>query len=203
MRRSACLLLGLLAVVGQTADSSLSAQDVLLQNEALRQTFLQRVEAYVALHRHLELLVPPETVTSDPERLVAPKRGLAAELRVARAGARQGEIFSPAVARYFRAVIAHTLRRAGIVDLIATIEDENRVKMVPRVNGDYPAGVSTSMMPPCLLAALPPLPAELEYRFVGRDLVLVDSHPGLIVDFVPRAVPDTITGSTACATDAR
>jgi hypothetical protein len=33
------------------------------------------------------------------------------------------------------------------------------------------------------------LPAELEYRFVGRDLVLVDSHAGLVVDVLPDALP--------------
>jgi hypothetical protein len=188
MRRVACLLLLALAGVARIGSQPL-AQDPPGQSEAPRQTFLQRVDDYVALHRHLELLLPPEVITSDPERLMVPRRALAAELRTARAGARQGDIFSPDVARYFRTLIAETLRQAGITDLLETIEDENTVKLVPRVNGDYPAGASVSMMPPSLLAALPPLPAELEYRFAGRDLILWDLHPSLIVDFVPNAVP--------------
>lgn len=46
-------------------------------------------------------------------------------------------------------------------------------------------------MPPCLLAALPPLPEELGYRFLAGDLVLVDLHARLIVDFIPRALRGT------------
>ena len=41
-----------------------------------------------------------------------------------------------------------------------------------------------------MLLTLPPLPACLHYRFVDRDLVLVDSVAQLIVDFLPAAVPD-------------
>lgn len=35
------------------------------------------------------------------------------------------------------------------------------------------------------------VPRELEYRFLGRDLILWDVHAGLIVDFVPRALAET------------
>jgi hypothetical protein len=41
------------------------------------------------------------------------------------------------------------------------------------------------------MAALPPLPPELQYRFVGRDLILWDIHSGLIVDFLPDAIRET------------
>jgi hypothetical protein len=40
-------------------------------------------------------------------------------------------------------------------------------------------------MPPSLLLNLPELPKELEYRFVGRELVLRDSAANLIVDVLP------------------
>ena len=36
-----------------------------------------------------------------------------------------------------------------------------------------------------VLMALPTLPKELEFRFVGRDLILRDTHANLIVDFLP------------------
>jgi hypothetical protein len=36
-----------------------------------------------------------------------------------------------------------------------------------------------------LLDVLPRLPEELEYRFVGRDLILRDVKANLIVDFIP------------------
>jgi hypothetical protein len=75
--------------------------------------------------------------------------------------------------------------------MLAIVEDENFVHVPASVNGDYPAGRSISMMPPSLLAALPPLPPEVEYRFVGRDLILWSWQSGLIVDFVPNAIPET------------
>jgi hypothetical protein len=45
-------------------------------------------------------------------------------------------------------------------------------------------------VPPSVLLILPPLPACLHYRFVGRDLVLVDAVAQLIVDILPAAAPD-------------
>lgn len=42
---------------------------------------------------------------------------------------------------------------------------------------------------PTLLRALPALPAELEYRFAHRDLVLIDVHASLVVDILEDALP--------------
>ena len=154
-----------------------------------RQTFLQRVDEYVALHRRLEGPLPQAMVTADPAAILAPRRALAAAIRTARAQARQGDIFSPPVAAYFRIVVADALRTGGITDMLAIVEDENSVHTPARVNGEYPAGRSIPLMPTCLLLALPPLPPELQYAFVGRDLILRDVHAGLIVDIVPRAIP--------------
>ena len=40
--------------------------------------------------------------------------------------------------------------------------------------------------PPTLLSDLPKLPSELEYRIVGRELVLLDTAANLIVDLLAR-----------------
>lgn len=157
----------------------------------MRQRFLQRVDEYTSLHRQLEGPLPAEVVTADPEALFVPRKAMAAAIRTARADARQGDIFSPPVAKYFRTLVADALRAGGIRDMGAIVEDENFVHIPARVNADYPAGRSIAMMPTCLLAALPPLPPELQYGFVGRDLILWDVHAGLIVDFVPQAIPET------------
>ena len=52
-----------------------------------------------------------------------------------------------------------------------------------------PAAAQMATMPPSLLATLPRLPAALEYRVVGNTLVLRDVEAGLIIDFIPAAVP--------------
>jgi hypothetical protein len=41
---------------------------------------------------------------------------------------------------------------------------------------------------PFLLEALPHLPHELQYRMIGRDLVLVDTHADLVVDIMRNAI---------------
>jgi hypothetical protein len=156
----------------------------------LKNTFLERVDEYVALHRKLEAVLPREVVTPDAAALYAPRTALAAVLRRERSRARQGDIFSPAIGGYFRTLVTNATRDGGVADLLAIVEDENTVHVPAGVNGDYPAGRSVAMMPPCLLAALPVLPSELQYRFVGRDLILWDIHAGLIVDFAPHVIPE-------------
>ena len=42
---------------------------------------------------------------------------------------------------------------------------------------------------PALRAVLPALPDELRYRFVDRDLVLLDVHADLVVDILRDALP--------------
>ena len=42
---------------------------------------------------------------------------------------------------------------------------------------------------PGFLWTLPALPEELQYRFVGRDLILLDVHANLVVDILRDAIP--------------
>ena len=51
----------------------------------------------------------------------------------------------------------------------------------------WPEQVLFDFVPPQMLAALPRLPAELQYRIIGTALVLWDHHANLIVDFMPDA----------------
>ena len=73
--------------------------------------------------------------------------------------------------------------------LRAGIMDENPVGLKLAVNQRYPDEVPLSTMPPELLEELPKLPEELEYRFVGDRLIVMDVHAHLIVDFMPQALP--------------
>ena len=43
----------------------------------------------------------------------------------------------------------------------------------------------------CILEVLPELPDGLQYRFVERDLVLVDIAADLVIDVLPDALPAT------------
>lgn len=182
-----CVAVGAGAIISP-GTTMRAAQDRVARQD-MRDAFLQRVDVYVKLHREIERLLPPEIVTPDLDALFAPRIAMNREMRKARSTARDGDIFTPGVSVYFRVLIAETLRQNGITNMLAIVEDENTVFIAPTVNGDYPAGRSIPMMPPCLIGALPPLPPELRYSFIGTDLILWDLHAGLIVDFVPATLP--------------
>ncbi len=58
------------------------------------------------------------------------------------------------------------------------------------VNRDYPnqEGQPLQSAPATLLQNLPVLPKGLEYRMVGRILVLRDTEANLVVDYLPNAL---------------
>jgi hypothetical protein len=43
-------------------------------------------------------------------------------------------------------------------------------------------------MPPNILLRLPELPKDMEYRFVGRHLILRDVRANMIIDEIPYAI---------------
>ena len=171
----------LLAVLASPAFPRASQE----RDESLVCMFDAGVDQYVQLHRRLERFVPPRIITEDPVRLFASRLALAAEIRRARPLATQGEIFTPEIATMFRRIVDRTLREDRIDWAVFLAEDGMQLPIDVRVNGDYPAGGPVATVSPTLLQALPPLPPELQYRFVNLDLILWDVHAGLIVDFVP------------------
>ncbi len=77
-----------------------------------------------------------------------------------------------------------------LADNAAEAEDEEGAPAPPpplQVNMAWPEEVPFGFVPPQMLAALPRLPAELQYRIIGNALVLLDHHANLIVDFLPDA----------------
>ena len=67
--------------------------------------------------------------------------------------------------------------------------DENPGRVRLHVNGRYPESVPVVTVPPQVLQGLPKLPEELEYRFVGDRLILLDVHADTIVDYHRRCHP--------------
>ena len=63
-----------------------------------------------------------------------------------------------------------------------------------QVNGEYPQVSALQSTPPTLLSDLPKLPSDLEYRIVGRELILLDSTANLIIDLLPDALPSSQKG---------
>jgi hypothetical protein len=158
---------------------------------AALEDFTQRVTAYVDLHRVAEgTLSLREAAT--PEEIVARQRRLADGIRATRTQARQGDLFTPAMQTLVRRIIADLAASPEGREIVASVMDENPRGIVITINSPYPDTVPLSTMPPQLLMALPTMPEELEYRFVGDNLVVLDQHAHLIVDFVPYALPDEV-----------
>jgi hypothetical protein len=152
-------------------------------------TFVARINQYVEMHRLATAPLGPLEVCSDPEELLRQQGALARAIRESRPNAREGDIFTPDAARYFRTLIAEVAWRG--LDLWGEVEDAlawDTEAAVVEVNAPVPWNAGP-MMWPSVLWRLPELPPELEYRFVGRDLVLIDVDGNIVVDVLREAVP--------------
>lgn len=157
------------------------------------QHFERAVQAYAALHRGVERTVAPLDISSDARTIHRAVEEMASAMRTARPSARAGDIFNADASALLRDRMGSAMRERGCEPaaiLAAMVDDDeappNPVRAV--VNGRFP-WAQGSYMPPCLLQVLPSLPAELEYRLSQRDLVLVDTHAGLVVDILTDALP--------------
>ena len=184
-------LLAAAVLVGAVATRSLGqdAQDAARQ--AALADFGRGVQAYSDLHHLAALTVPGLRVTTDVGEIHHASDALAAAIRTARPGARQGDIFPPAIAAVVRAAVGSGCQD-DYAELLALVTEELEGPLpAPAIHARWPMGAPLPTMPPDLLAALPRLPQGLEYRFVNRDLVLLDIDANLIVDFVPNAIPSS------------
>jgi hypothetical protein len=57
------------------------------------------------------------------------------------------------------------------------------------VNAKYPAGEPYPTTPAVVLAVLPALPTGLQYRIIGKDLILLDQPADVILDYVRNVIP--------------
>ena len=146
--------------------------------------FTVRIRAYYDLRTELERGLPPLRVTDSAKELLDREHALADRIRRARSSARQGDIFTPSVSEAFKERLqAHTNPTT-----CTALGDDNPGSLDVRTNGTYPEHKPMSTMPPDVLAALPALPEDVEYRFLGRDLILVDLRARLVIDRMPLAI---------------
>jgi hypothetical protein len=145
------------------------------------------VDRYVDLRHRLERTMSTPRVTADASEIEVRRQALRLAVQAARPAARQGEIFDGAAGVDFRRIIAADLRQRSVGYEAAITSDVALVS--PHVNELYPPTLPLATFPPLLLAALPALPSDLEYRFMGSDLIIRDTKTNLIVDYLPGVVP--------------
>jgi hypothetical protein len=154
--------------------------------------FRDRVDAYLTVHKKASDGVPPLKETSDPAKLTAREQALGEAIRQARAGAKPGDIFGAELTAHIRNVVRKDWAKRSAADK-AGLTNEVPPGYLADVNATYPPKLPLGTFPASLLAALPPLPEDLEYRFIGRHLILRDVKANIIVDVLSNVLPGART----------
>jgi len=156
------------------------------REEALR-VFHERVDAYAALHEKLEEGLPPRGSERSAFSTLLFRRYLATAIRTARWKARPGDIFTPAAAQAFQAIIADAYATSD-GQTLSDLFRQRAARPVPSpvVNEPYPPEVAR-LVPDAILRLLPELAEDVEYRTVNADLFLWAIHAEIVVDVLPDA----------------
>jgi hypothetical protein len=149
--------------------------------------FQKRVAGYVKVHKQADGQVPSLSETSDPAKIASREVALGDAIRRLRADAQPGDIFYPDVRPVLIKVIRDDFASRSATDRKALVEELPNVKLT--VNMVYPPKLPLGTVPARLLRVLPDLPPELEYRIVGRNLLLRDVKANIVVDFIRDVVP--------------
>ena len=195
-RTAACCALMLLLVAAVSAPrgearGGAAGQDVQAQNPdaPIIADFQARVKAYSALHEKLESTLPGLPDEATAQLIAEHQRALERLIAGERSRARQADIFTPPIRAYFRRQLSRVFNGPEGRGVRAAIREVETRAVRLRINARYPDGVPRSNMPPQVLLVLPRLPEQLEYRFVGDRLVLLDVHALIVVDFMDSAAP--------------
>lgn len=180
-------LLGLLiAVTPAIADTPQPAQ--VNQTGAAVLAFKNRVADYVKVHNEAESKVPKLTETNDPAKVSQRETALGETIKQLRANAREGDVFGADFRPILEREVRSDFKTRSAADRKALIH-ELPAKMKLAVNMTYPVHLPLATFPAKLLNRLPELPPELEYRIVGRHMVLRDVTANIIVDVARDIVP--------------
>ena len=153
-------------------------------------TMNDRLQVYFDLHKKIEDELPKLSDKASPEEIDKRQRMFEANMRDARKTAKQGDIFTPEAQVVIKRLLAAVFDGPEGKALKATVMDENPAGMKLTVNMRYPDTVPVSTMPPEVLQTLPKLAEDMEYRFIGRHLIILDAHAHVVADFVADAIPE-------------
>lgn len=155
-------------------------------------TMNSRLGEYVDLHINIEKTLPRLPKEATPDQIDKNQRALEKLVQQARATAKQGDIFTPQAEPIIRRLLATVFGGPEGKKLKASIMDENQVAPSAtklQVNARYPDTVPLTTVPPQVLQTMPKLTEDLEYRFVGDALILLDVHAHVIADFLENVFP--------------
>jgi hypothetical protein len=150
--------------------------------------FNKRLTAYLEIRKKAGDGLPELTETDDPGKITAREKALGDAVRKLRATAKAGDVFGADMTPLILEILRADWKKRSAEDRAAIIAEMPK-PFVPTVNMRYPVGQPLLTFPPNLLKLLHQLPDDLEYRFVGRDLILRDVKANIIVDVIRHARP--------------
>jgi hypothetical protein len=145
--------------------------------------FKKRVDDYLALRRAVTAKVPEVKETGDPAKISMREKALGQAIAAARASAKAGDVFGPDMSVYLKRVIADDWNSRSEADRKAILS-EIPAGLALKINQPYPTTIPLASVPATLLAKLPMIPEELEYRLVDSRLLLRDRDANVIVDML-------------------
>jgi hypothetical protein len=187
----ACLIFAreeTLARSSLTSAAATTDQTAVNARGAATKAFLDRITQYVEFHNNVEKTVPPLKETPDPAEISARERALGAALIKQRPDAKEGDFLIPQYQPYLVKTIKEDFAKRALGDRKALVVELPKGISIA-VNTVYPTTLPLATFPGKLLKALPELPKELEYRIVGRHLILRDVTGNVIVDLMRDVFP--------------
>ena len=149
--------------------------------------FKKRVDDYLALRREVTKTHPEVKETGDPAKISEREKNLGKGIAMARTTAKAGDVFGALSPHLLKVVDADWNSRSAAdrKALLSEIPPGFQLK----VNQAYPTNIPLVTVPPKLLAQLPVIPEELEYRLVNRRLLLRDRDANLVIDVLVGVEP--------------
>lgn len=181
------IVLSLVVLSGATSAVPAHGQlAVSVGDESIR-VFQECVSAYILMRQQIAEQLLADWVEADADTRF--RRRLAAAIQATRRDSRPGDILCAGIGEGILRTVRMDLARRAPLDRQAILMEVRKAHV--RLNDVYPDGAPFATMPPLLLLQLPPLPAGLEYRFLGNAVILLDVDATLVVDFVPNALSPT------------
>lgn len=150
--------------------------------------FKKRVDDYLDLRRAVASKLPEVKETGDPAKISEREKALGKAIAMARTTAKAGDVFGPEMSRYLKRILIEDWNSRSAADRKALFE-EIPPNLQLKVNQAYPTSIPLVTLPPKLLAQLPTIPEELEYRLLDRRLLMRDRDANVIVDVLVGVEP--------------
>jgi hypothetical protein len=167
-----------------------SAQDPPGADPQVKKEFDHRVSDYLKIHKAAIGDVHKLKPTNSPAEIKHYEHQLAEHIRDGRRNARRSDILTTETCAELKRLVGITMQGPEATQIRASLGSGSQAQVPElRVGQTYPAGVPLQSTPPSLLKNLPQLPQEVEYRVVGRDLVLRDIDANMIIDYCTNIIP--------------